>query len=101
MDLRKLPGKTCARHAWGDEGMLSVVQRGGLFGARKVLSSCFHSASKRGNLRIVTESSASFRVVLEGVTKTYPPAVRALRGVSAEFVSRRVSVVVGANGSGK
>ena len=35
------------------------------------------------------------------MTKTYPPAVRALRGVSAQFVSGKVSVVLGANGSGK
>lgn len=35
------------------------------------------------------------------MTKTFPPAVRALRGVSAQFVSGKVSVVLGANGSGK
>jgi heme exporter protein A len=35
------------------------------------------------------------------VTKTYPPAVRALRGVSARFTAGKVSVVLGANGSGK
>jgi ABC-type multidrug transport system ATPase subunit len=35
------------------------------------------------------------------VTKTYPPAVRALRGVSARFEGGKVSVVLGANGSGK
>ncbi len=46
-------------------------------------------------------SGASFRVELTSVTKTYPPAVRALRGVSAQFVSGKVSVVLGANGSGK
>ena len=49
----------------------------------------------------MAETSASLRVELAGVTKTYPPAVRALRGVSARFVSSKVSVVVGANGSGK
>ena len=40
-------------------------------------------------------------VTLTGVTKTYPPAVRALRGVNATFEAGRVSVVLGANGSGK
>ncbi|MBX3229715.1 MAG: heme ABC exporter ATP-binding protein CcmA [Labilithrix sp.] len=38
---------------------------------------------------------------LTGVTKTYPPAVRALRGVSVSFDAGRVAVVLGANGSGK
>lgn len=46
-------------------------------------------------------TSAPFRVELTSVTKTYPPAVRALRGVSAQFASGKVSVVLGANGSGK
>ena len=46
-------------------------------------------------------TSAPFRVELTSVTKTYPPAVRALRGVSAQFTSGNVSVVLGANGSGK
>jgi len=46
-------------------------------------------------------ASASFRVDLDNITKTYPPAVRALRGVSASFVSGKVSMVLGANGSGK
>jgi len=49
----------------------------------------------------VAESSAVLRVDLAGVTKTYPPAVRALRGVSARFSAGKVSVVTGANGSGK
>jgi ABC-type multidrug transport system ATPase subunit len=49
----------------------------------------------------VTESKEALRVDLVGVTKTYPPAVRALRGVSARFVGGKVSVVLGANGSGK
>ncbi|HVH42338.1 MAG TPA: ABC transporter ATP-binding protein [Labilithrix sp.] len=44
---------------------------------------------------------AALRVDLVGVTKTYPPAVRALRGVSARFGAGKVSVVLGANGSGK
>lgn len=44
---------------------------------------------------------ASLRVDLVRVTKTFPPAVRALRGVSAAFAAGRVSVVLGANGSGK
>ncbi len=35
------------------------------------------------------------------VTKTFPPAVRALRGVSARFAAGRVTAVLGANGSGK
>lgn len=46
-------------------------------------------------------TSSSFSVMLRGVTKTFPPAVRALRGVSAVFSSGKVSVVLGANGSGK
>ena len=41
------------------------------------------------------------RVELVRVTKTFPPAVRALRGVSAQFLGGKVSVVLGANGSGK
>jgi ABC-type multidrug transport system ATPase subunit len=43
------------------------------------------------------------RVELNGVTKTYPPAVRALRspGVTAAFTGGKVSVILGANGSGK
>ncbi len=41
------------------------------------------------------------RVELVRVTKTFPPAVRALRGVSASFTGGKVSVVLGANGSGK
>jgi heme exporter protein A len=45
--------------------------------------------------------AAQLRVELVGVTKTYPPAVRALRGVSARFDAAKVSVVLGANGSGK
>lgn len=40
-------------------------------------------------------------VTLTNVTKTFPPAVRALRGVSATFEAGKVSVVLGANGSGK
>lgn len=44
---------------------------------------------------------AALRVELVRVTKTFPPAVRALRGVSATFSAGRVSVVAGANGSGK
>ncbi len=35
------------------------------------------------------------------VTKTFPPAVRALQKVSARFEAKKVSVVTGANGSGK
>ncbi len=49
----------------------------------------------------MAETSAALRVDLAGVTKTYPPAVRALRGVSARFSAGKVSVVTGANGSGK
>lgn len=49
----------------------------------------------------MAEASSNLRVELEGVTKTFPPAVRALRGVSAAFSGGRVSVVLGANGSGK
>jgi ABC-type multidrug transport system ATPase subunit len=49
----------------------------------------------------VADDSAKFRVELHNVTKTYPPAVRALRGVSATFASGKVSMVLGANGSGK
>jgi len=41
------------------------------------------------------------RVELVGVTKTFPPNVRALRGVSAQFDAGKVSTVLGANGSGK
>jgi heme exporter protein A len=40
-------------------------------------------------------------VTLTGVTKSFPPAVRALRGVSVRFEASKVSVVLGANGSGK
>lgn len=40
-------------------------------------------------------------VTLTNVTKTFPPAVRALRGVNATFEAGKVSVVLGANGSGK
>lgn len=46
-------------------------------------------------------SPSTLAVELDGVTKTYPPAVRALRGVDARFRAGKVSVVVGANGSGK
>lgn len=49
----------------------------------------------------MAEDNAALRVELVGVTKTYPPAVRALRGVSARFRAGRVSVITGANGSGK
>lgn len=42
-----------------------------------------------------------FKVQLDSVTKTFPPAVRALRGVTASFAAGRVSIVLGANGSGK
>ncbi len=45
--------------------------------------------------------AAVFRVELRGVTKTFAPAVRALRGVSVAFAAGKVSVVLGANGSGK
>lgn len=40
-------------------------------------------------------------VKLTGVTKSFPPAVRALRGVTVSFAPSKVSVVLGANGSGK
>ncbi|MFO0734455.1 MAG: ABC transporter ATP-binding protein [Labilithrix sp.] len=40
-------------------------------------------------------------VTLTAVTKSFPPAVRALRGVSLRFQPSKVSVVLGANGSGK
>lgn len=46
-------------------------------------------------------TAAPLRVDLAHVTKTFPPAVRALRGVSARFSAGKVSVVLGANGSGK
>lgn len=45
-------------------------------------------------------SAGAARVALRGVTKTFGP-VRALVGVSAQFVGGRVSVVAGPNGSGK
>lgn len=47
------------------------------------------------------DDSTNIRVELDNVTKTYPPAVRALRGVSAIFAAGQVSMVLGANGSGK
>lgn len=50
---------------------------------------------------VVTASTSALRIELVGVTKTYPPAVRALRGVSLRFRAGNVSVVLGANGSGK
>jgi heme exporter protein A len=40
-------------------------------------------------------------VTLKAVTKSFPPAVRALRGVTVQFAPSKVSVVLGANGSGK
>lgn len=40
-------------------------------------------------------------VTLTAVTKSFPPAVRALRGVTVQFAPSKVSVVLGANGSGK
>jgi heme exporter protein A len=48
-------------------------------------------------------AGASLQIELVGVTKTYPPNVRALRapGLDVRFPSGRVSVVLGANGSGK
>jgi len=51
--------------------------------------------------RVPPPRAQTNRVELDGVTKTFPPAVRALRGVSAAFAPARVSVVLGANGSGK
>jgi heme exporter protein A len=50
---------------------------------------------------VVSEVEPLLRVELDGVTKTYPPAVRALRGVTVAFAAAKVSVVLGANGSGK
>jgi heme exporter protein A len=44
--------------------------------------------------------TASARVELRGVTKTFGP-VRALVGVSAQFDAGRVTMVLGPNGSGK
>src|SRR5262249_18884991 len=55
------------------------------------------SAARSG----VVAVASSFQVELEGVTKIYPPAVRALRGVGGRFEGGKVSVVLGANGSGK
>jgi heme exporter protein A len=49
----------------------------------------------------VGDDARRLAVELDGVTKTFPPAVRALRGVSARFVGGKISVVLGANGSGK
>lgn len=40
-------------------------------------------------------------VTLTAVTKSFPPAVRALRGVTVQFAPSKVSFVLGANGSGK
>jgi ABC-type multidrug transport system ATPase subunit len=54
-----------------------------------------------GTLADVENAGSSESVELRGVTKTFPPAVRALRGVSARFSRGRVSVVLGGNGSGK
>jgi heme exporter protein A len=48
----------------------------------------------------VVESTSEVRVELRAVTKTFGP-VRALVGVTAEFVAGRVTMVVGPNGSGK
>ena len=48
----------------------------------------------------VAETGSEVRVELRAVTKTYGP-VRALVGVTVEFVAGRVSMVVGPNGSGK
>lgn len=48
----------------------------------------------------MAEPASEVRVELRAVTKTYGP-VRALVGVTAEFVAGRVSMVVGPNGSGK
>jgi ABC-type multidrug transport system ATPase subunit len=48
----------------------------------------------------VAEPASEVRVERRAVTKTYGP-VRALVGVTAEFVAGRVSMVVGPNGSGK
>jgi heme exporter protein A len=75
-------------------------------------SKSFPLAEKRGTLAAsmpgasapapaAAGSPAALRVELTQVTKTFPPAVRALRGVSARFSAATVSVVLGANGSGK
>ena len=48
----------------------------------------------------VADTGSEVRVELRAVTKTYGP-VRALVGVTVEFVAGRVSMVVGPNGSGK
>ena len=48
----------------------------------------------------VAETGSEVRVELRAVTKTFGP-VRALVGVTVEFVAGRVSMVVGPNGSGK
>jgi heme exporter protein A len=50
---------------------------------------------------VPSASRGDLLVELSRVTKTYPPAVRALRGVDARFVAGQISVVLGANGSGK
>jgi heme exporter protein A len=52
---------------------------------------------------VASQDEVPLSVELVGVTKTYPPNVRALRvpGVSARFGGGKVSVVLGANGSGK
>ena len=48
----------------------------------------------------MADPGSDVRVGLRAVTKTYGP-VRALVGVTVEFVAGRVSMVVGPNGSGK
>ncbi len=57
------------------------------------------AAEERQAARVV-DTPSDLRVELRAVTKTYGP-VRALVGVTVEFLAGRVSVVVGPNGSGK
>lgn len=60
-----------------------------------------HAARTAARSRTVKGVAVADAVELAGVTKTFPPAVRALRGVDARFGPGVVSVVLGANGSGK
>jgi ABC-type multidrug transport system ATPase subunit len=88
-------GKTVFAHAGGAgvEGVCVAATRRCSAGDRPRRADGF--AARCARLQV--------RVELNGVTKTYPPAVRALRspGVTAAFTGGKVSVILGANGSGK
>src|SRR5256885_6211921 len=87
----------------GKRGSPRDATRGTLAGVSSSASPSHREGGEKGSSSRAPPPPAKKQAVVElvNVMKTFPPAVRALRGVSARFDAEKVTVVLGANGSGK